>query len=127
MKKKRLVGCYFYGNKPNEYAITSGYLDYETLAKAFPHILNNDIIRNTAGVGSWDIVNGSEYIAEDDFYVEVFQYYIISEEGARILEYYTDELVYYNEDLGLYVWGVTHFGTAWSHVLTDIHLNCGYE
>lgn len=58
---------------------------------------------------------------------EIFQYYIISSNGADILEQYTDEIVYYNEELDMYVWGVTHWGTSWDYVLTDIKLNCGYE
>ena len=49
-----------------------------------------------------------------------FQYFIISAEGAVILEEYTNEIVYYNSNLDLYVWGVTHYGTSWDYVLTDI-------
>lgn len=55
---------------------------------------------------------------------EVFQWYIISEEGASILRDYTDELIYYNEELDMYLWGVTHCGTSWDYVLTNIKLNC---
>ena len=62
---------------------------------------------------------------EDDS--EIFQYYIISDSGAQILEDWTNEIVFYNEELDMYVWGVTHYGTAWSYVLTDIKLNCGDE
>lgn len=58
---------------------------------------------------------------------EIFQYYIISDAGAQILEDWTNEIVFYNEELDMYVWGVTHWGTAWSYVLTDIKLNCGDE
>ena len=57
---------------------------------------------------------------EQDSYPEIFQYFIISEQGANILEDYTDEIVYYNSDLDMYVWGVTHWGTSWDYVLTDI-------
>lgn len=56
---------------------------------------------------------------------EIFQYFIISEQGANILKEWTDEIVYYNETLDMYVWGVTHWGTAWNMVLTNIQLNCG--
>lgn len=42
--------------------------------------------------------------------------------GYEILREFTDELVFYNEDLNLYLWGITHFGTAWDHVLTDVKL-----
>ena len=64
---------------------------------------------------------------EDAHYEEIFQYYIISDSGAEILKDYTDEIVLYNEALDMYVWGVTHWGTSWDYVLTDIRLNCGEE
>ena len=64
---------------------------------------------------------------EDAHYEEIFQYFIISDNGAEILKDYTDEIVFYNETLDMYVWGVTHWGTSWDYVLTDIKLNCGEE
>ena len=54
---------------------------------------------------------------------EIFQYYIISDSGADILCKFTDEIVFYNDKLDMYVWGVCHFGTAWNYVLTDIPVN----
>lgn len=56
----------------------------------------------------------------DAHYNEIFQYYIIDENGAEILKRHTKEIVFYNYDLDLYVWGVTHYGTSWDYVLTDI-------
>ena len=50
---------------------------------------------------------------------EVFQWYIVDEEGARICKEF-NEILYYNEELDLYLWGVDHFGTSWSYVLTNI-------
>ena len=64
---------------------------------------------------------------EEAHYDEIFQYYIISDNGAEILKDYTDEIVFYNEALDMHVWGVTHWGTSWDYVLTDIRLNCGEE
>ena len=64
---------------------------------------------------------------EDAHYEEIFQYFIISDNGAEILKDYTNEIVFYNEALDMYVWGVTHWGTSWDYVLTDIRLNCGEE
>lgn len=57
---------------------------------------------------------------EDIRYSEIFQYFIISNNGAEILKEYTDEIVMYNSELDMYVWGVTHYGTSWDYVLTDI-------
>lgn len=55
---------------------------------------------------------------------EIYQYYIISSSGAEILEE-CNEIVFYNDTLDLYVWGVTHWGTAWDYVLTNIPCNTG--
>ena len=114
----------FCGNKISDYGIQYGYIDYATLAKAFDAVLNNDIISKTSenNIGYWEIVNGCDYDEESDSYCEVYQYYIISESGYQILERYTDEIVWYNEELDMYVWGVTHFGTSWDYVLTDIKI-----
>ena len=57
---------------------------------------------------------------EETEYPEIFQWYIISDNGADILKDYTNEIVYYCETLDVYVWGVTHYGTSWAYVLTDI-------
>lgn len=56
-----------------------------------------------------------------DYASEVFQWYIIDDNGARICKE-SGEIVFYNEKLDLYLWGVTHWGTAWDYVLTDIKI-----
>lgn len=170
MKKYIHKSKYFYGNKISNYGLGHGYIDYDTLAKAFDAVLNNYIMEKTAEIGFWEQVNGiidnsekideliekqeniddalcnmidndqentEEYKAlekkyneiktdiqelkdEENYPPEIYQYYIISNEGARILCELTDEIVFYNEDLDMYIWGVTHWGTGWDYVLTDI-------
>lgn len=63
---------------------------------------------------------------EDSLNAECFQYYIVSDRGAEILKE-CNEIVYYNDELDMYVWGVTHWGTSWDYVLTDIKCNVPYE
>ena len=60
---------------------------------------------------------------EQDEPGEVFQWYIVSDPGARILEE-CGEIVYYHEVLDMYLWGVTHWGTSWDYVLTNIAIDC---
>lgn len=127
MKRNYVYGEYFEGNKISEYGLQNGYVDYRTLAKAFDAVMNNSIISNTQDIGYWEEVNGSEYDPETDEYIEVYQYYIISDYGASILQDMTDEIVWYNSELDMYVWGVTHWGTSWDYVLTDIKCNVGYD
>ena len=151
---------YFFGNEVSEEGKKRGYIDYETLAKSFQHILNNDIIGAT-GWEYWEQENGyidnSEEIEELEEQIEeledqeeedeettarieelreqieeleeeqerqpeIFQYFIISEQGADILKDYTNEIVFYNSNLDMYVWGVTHWGTSWDYVMTDIKI-----
>lgn len=63
---------------------------------------------------------------EEEHYYDVFQWYIIDDNGARICEEF-GEIVYYNEALDMYLWGVTHYGTSWDYVLTDIPCNASKE
>ena len=117
---------YFYGNPVSDYGMQYGYVDYRTLAKSFYAVLNNDIMDKTAEIGYWDIFCGADYDEETDEYNEFYQFYIVSDSGARILEE-AKETVWYNEELDMYVWGVTHWGTSWDYVLTDIVINTEEE
>lgn len=123
MENNFISGNYFYGNKVSEYGIENKRVDYATLGKAFNAILWNDVTRfMQSGEYYWELMNGSDYDEENDCYTEIFQYYVIDNTGYDILSYYTDEVVYYCEELNMYIWGVTHFGTAWDYVLTDIEI-----
>lgn len=138
---------YFWGHKISEYGLEHGYIDYATLSKAFDCVLNNNIIQETNIDGSeWEVVNGSEisfydteideYVGYDEIenwdnieehYIEIYQYYIISDRGFDILSELTDEIIFYNEKLDMYVWGVAHWGTSWDYVLTNIPVKLSDE
>lgn len=65
---------------------------------------------------------------ENDEYIDIYQYFIVDFNGFTyeyILKKYAKQLgnefiLYYIEQLDLYILGVTHFGTGWDYVLTDI-------
>lgn len=116
----KIYGEYFAGNKISEYGLQNGRVDYETLSKAFQHVLSNSIIDTTADIGYWEQLSGFPEDDESDMR-EIFQYYIVDKLGAIILER-AGEILFYNDVLNMYVWGVTHFGTAWDYVLTDIEV-----
>ncbi len=58
---------------------------------------------------------------EQDEQPEIYQYFIVSDAGADLLKDY-GEIVYYIPALDVYVWGVTHYGTSWDYVLTNIKI-----
>lgn len=59
---------------------------------------------------------------EQDYQPEIFQFYIVSDPGAEILKEF-NEIVFYNSEIDVYLWGVTHWGTSWDYVLTDIKID----
>lgn len=79
--------------------------NYEDLARQ----VGGMVLANDIAIRNLDLINGD--FGEGD---EIFQFYIISDPGF-LLEH-TDELVFYDDELHIYVWGITHFGTAWSGV-----------
>jgi hypothetical protein len=117
----KLFGNKVFGVEVSKYGLENGYLDYRTLAKIVGDCILNNNIFMYAGYENWELESGMEENEYGDYY-EVYQYYIITDHGAKFLEDYTDEIVYYHEELDMYLWGITHFGTSWDYVLTDIKL-----
>lgn len=136
---EQMMGMYggkVYGVTVSTYGREKGYLDYRTLANIVGDlILNNTLM--TFEEFYWELVSGTDQYAVDadgnecdpdseDCYgiyiYDVYQTYIISERGYDFLCRHTDEIVYYCEELDIYLWGITHFGTSWDYVLTDIKL-----
>ena len=105
-----------FGQNVSKYGVEQGYLDYSTLARIVgDRVLNNNIMAYT-GYDDWDLMMG-------DYDSEIYQYYIITESGYQILSWLTpDENVFYHDELDMFVWGITHFGTSWDYVLTDLKL-----
>ena len=98
----------------SDYAKEKGYLDYKTLAHMLEDLILNNTIRE-ATLGEWEIVAGN-------FDKMVMQDFIISRYGYEILKDYTNELVFYNDNLGIYIWAVCHWGTSWDYELTRTKL-----
>lgn len=127
---RTLKSNYFYGNEVSDYGKQCGYVDYRTLAKAFDGVMCNDITKLfysevNGEYNEPELFNGTGHDEDAEQYCEVFQYFIIDANGAEILQTWTDELVYYLPCLDIYVWGVTHYGTSWDYVLTDIKIERG--
>lgn len=105
-----------YGVKVSEHGLERGYLDFRTLSEIMGACIFNGSVREATPY-DWEMLTG--VIEEDD---ELMSDYIISRYGYHILRDLTDEVVFYNENLDIYVWGLKRWGTDWSYELTDIKL-----
>ena len=121
-----LYGGKAYGHEVSEYGLKNGYLDYRTLSKIVGDMVLNNYIYEYVGYGNWELDSGKEVNEDGDLY-DIYQYYIISNSGAQFLADHTDEIIFYNEELDMYLWGITHYGTSWDYVLTDIKLDIAME
>lgn len=127
------------GQDISKYGLEHGYIDYRCLANCCDAlILNNDIIK--FDIDFWeeysgelynyynangDIITCEEYdnISDGDTqHKDIYQYYIIPEYAAEFLKEYTDEIILYNERINMFLWCITHYGTSWNYVLTDIKI-----
>ena len=118
----------------NEYERKHNKISFKRLVnKLFTDmILCNDITKlfyNEIG-GKYtepEIEIGTDYDEETDEQIDVYQYFIVdfSNWTYELITKYKEQfgkefILYYIEELDLYILGVTHFGTGWDYVLTDI-------
>ncbi|MBF1667070.1 MAG: hypothetical protein HXO72_03685 [Scardovia wiggsiae] len=80
-----------------------------------------DLSRQAGGmVPANEIASRPLELINGDLDNEIFQYFIIFDPDF-LLEH-TDEVVFHDEELDLYIWGIDHFGTAWSGVpVPELH------
>ena len=103
-----------FGIEVSAYGKEKGYLDYRTLAHMLEDLIPNNIIRAET-MEDWKLISGK-------FDKMVMQDFIITKFGYELLKKYTDELVFYNEKLDMYIWGVTNWDIGFAYELTDVKL-----
>lgn len=110
---------YIHENDLNSYEKEHNRLSYKNLFYDDDSlILCNNIAYD---VDELELVSGNYYDEEDDYYEDIYQYYIIDDSLADRLKD-INELIFYHNRLDVYVLGVTHFGTSWGYILTDLKL-----
>ena len=69
-----------------------------------------------------ELENGRDYNEETEEYQEIMQWYIVSKNMSEYIKQFTDEILYYHNELNVYVWGITHYGTSWDNVEIDCNI-----
>ena len=100
--------------------------NYEDLYQNEIKIINEDLDNYI----DWDQVDNetdlNEIIEEQAinniYNMEVYQYFIISEYDLRYWENYTDYPIFYNNEMDLYLIGITHYGMSWDYFGTTFKI-----
>ena len=106
----------FWGRELNDYEIKNKRLSYATMAKCFNAVLCNNITE----------IDPDIFCNKSGVEAEIYQWFLVDDSAQWILEK-ANEPLFYSDKLGCYVWGVTHYGTAWSHVLTSLELDDNFN
>lgn len=113
ISKEKLQGI----SKNSDYLSYKDMIDYFTDNCKMSMILNNELINYE--IDFWYCESGNDYDEENDYYYDVYQWYILNDGDAERLKENTNEIIYYNDKLGIYLLGVTHCGTSWDYVSSD--------
>lgn len=108
----------------NEYEKQHNKISYRRLINR----ISNGIwlFNNAPKLSNYDFeyVVNSDYDEETDEYVDIYQYYLIDIDSYMIEKLQNlkidDIIIAWSETLEEYVLMVTHFGTSWDYILTDI-------
>lgn len=116
---------YFFGTKISNEEKERGYISFDTLFNSLGGgILCNDIT-TLFGVE----ING-EYYEENqingDYEIDIYSYYIIPPDSIMYYQSLTDYPLFYIDFLDLCVLGITHYGTPWKSVNSDIQIGKEY-
>jgi len=127
----RTIGSGVYFDKVSQYGVEHNLLTFKDIIER-EHIslvmCNNlpEVCEQLNDYSIWDNMDKGLYDEENEEYEEIFQWYLtdISEWTYKWLKKtYGDNLLFtYCDSLDCYVLCVTHFGTSWDCVLTDIQI-----
>lgn len=104
--------------------IEEGYITYKTLAERVGHTILGNSLYEYLLITGWEdmeLISGSlTYEDGEEYPVEIFMYFVITGSSAKYLKRNSNEIVFYHEPSHTYFWGITHYGTSWDYVFTDI-------
>lgn len=87
--------------------------------KEFRKKLFGTVLCNSINNLDLELYSGNEFDDEDNF-KDFFQYYLINKFDANYISRFTDEVVYYNDLLDVYVWAIDFCGMSWDNVTLEI-------
>lgn len=105
-------------DKMNDYELEHKRASYRTLVDRFigDMLLCNNICEVDSSV--YDNMEFEYYDEENDYYIDIYQYYLCDAHCKEELKKY-GLFFSYSDMLDLDVLCVDHFGTSWDDVLTD--------
>ena len=125
-------------NKKECYYMNTSRVNYMTLTDFLftDMVLCNNIVNCNGNGANWDLELGEEYDEETGEYTDIYQYYIVNVDNWRLEEYKkylqetkkeSDLILWYDNELEVYILGVSHYGTSWDYVPTEIKITQNKE
>jgi hypothetical protein len=72
----------------------------------------------------YNMESHNEFDEEEGYYKDIFQLFIVERDTIEDIEEYNIDFPYYiNDDLGLYVVGITAYGMSWKMINIDAYIN----
>lgn len=120
-------------NKPNKKECfychdTDNNVNYRTL---FNFLFTDSVLCNNIVNVDYEFIANNVIDDEDYSEVEFYQYYIVEVDTWRLEQYKNyikenninnDIYLFYSDILDCYICGVSHFGTSWDYVPTDVKI-----
>lgn len=113
---------FFYGYEISSYGLENGFVDYRTFARALGNVVLCNEIPNllTKSGCEIELVN---YDYDSESPIEIYQFYIIDATDTNFdLLQEAGEIYFFEPEFDILVWCVTHYGTSWDYVLTNIEI-----
>lgn len=117
-------------NDLNEYEREHNRISYRRLIERVGNIW---LFNQAPKLSNYDFefVLNSDYDEENDEYIDIYQYYLIDIDSYTLellqKNNCTDLIIAWSETLEEYILCVTHYGTSWDYVLTDIEPTTDFE
>ena len=114
----------------NEYEREHNKISYKRLIERIGNIWLFNKAYELSGY-DFEMVLGDIYDEENDEYIDIYQYYLIDIDSYTLellqKNNCTDLIIAWSETLKEYILCVTHYGTSWDYVLTDIEPTTDYN
>lgn len=100
-----------------------GNLSFSTLCDlCFTDMVLCNDIQNIEDYSIYDNMEYERNEDDEDEYPEIYQWFIVEPDDYWFEQYKNNFVITYSDKLNVWILCVTHFGTSWDYVATDVKI-----